>query len=84
MVYWQLAKKISSGQVYIKDSISFRNLEDELIPYGIWLKNREKILKDLNLSILNQPITEILKTLHDKLTERYHEVNEQIKKGGNS
>ncbi len=84
MVYWQLEKKIESGQVFIKGSINFRNLEDELIPYDIWLKNRDKILKDLNLSILNKPIHEILEHLKEKLTERYFEVNERIKNGENS
>jgi hypothetical protein len=54
MVYLQLNKMLDSGQVYIHNTINYRRLEDDLIPYEYWLANREKILSQLNLPILNQ------------------------------
>ncbi|MDY6894212.1 MAG: Tn3 family transposase [Thermotogota bacterium] len=83
MVYRRLNKMIESGQVYVNDSINYRKLEDDLIPYEYWLRNREKILSQLNLSILNKPIEDLLNKLDKKLVERYREVNKSIKTGKN-
>lgn len=83
MVYMRLNKMLDSGQVYIKDSINHRKLEDDLIPYEYWINNREKILSQLNLSILNQPIEELLRELDKSLVERYHDVNKSIITGKN-
>lgn len=83
MVYMRLNKMLNSGHVYINDSINYRRLEDELIPYEYWLKNRDKILSQLNLSILNQPIEILLRDLDKILVERYHDVNQGIQTGKN-
>jgi hypothetical protein len=48
-VYMQLDKMLDSGQVYIHDTINYRRLEDDLIPYEYWLANREKILSHMKL-----------------------------------
>ena len=83
MVYMQLDKMLDSGQVYIHDTINYRRLEDDLIPYKYWLANREKILSQLNLPILSQPIKILLENLNKALVERYHEVNQSINAGEN-
>lgn len=83
MVYMQLNKMIESGQVYIDDTVNYRNLEDDLIPYDYWITNKEKILSQLNLPILTQPIKRLLSELNEALVERYHEVNLGIEKGEN-
>lgn len=83
MVYLQLDKMLDSGKVYIHDTINYRRLEDDLIPYEYWLANREKILSQLNLPILSQPIETLLENLDKALVERYHEVNQSIRKGEN-
>jgi TnpA family transposase len=83
MVYMRLNKMLDSGQVYINDSINYRKLEDDLIPYEYWLRNRKKILSQLNLSILNQPIENLLRELDKILVKRYREVNKGIKTGKN-
>jgi TnpA family transposase len=82
-VYMVLEKMLDSGQVYIPNTINYRRLEDDLIPLEYWLANRDKILSQLNLSILNQPIQTILENLNVALVERYHEVNRSIRKGNN-
>lgn len=83
MIYMKLNKMLDSGQVYINNSINYRKLEDDLIPYEYWLKNRDKILSQLNLSILNQPIETLLRELDKSLVERYHDVNQSIQTGKN-
>jgi len=83
MTYLQLNKMLNSGQVYINDTINYRRLEDDLIPYDYWVANKKKILSQLNLPFLNQPIQSLLAELNKALTERYHEVNQRIKNGEN-
>ncbi|MBN2689471.1 MAG: Tn3 family transposase, partial [Gammaproteobacteria bacterium] len=84
MLYFQLQKMLVSGAAFIKDSINYRHLEDELIPYDYWVANRDKILEKLNLPLLCMPIQEILKLLNEELTERYHETNNNIQNGDNT
>jgi hypothetical protein len=83
MVYLQLDKMLDSGQVYIHDTINYRRLEDDLIPYEYWLANRDQILSQLNLPMLSQPIQILLESLNKALSERFHEVNQGIKDGEN-
>jgi len=83
MVYLQLNKMLDSGQAYIPYSINYRRLEDDLIPYEYWLTNKEKILAQLNLPLLSQPIKTILNDLNATMIESYHEVNQHIKTGKN-
>ena len=84
MVYSQLQKMLDSGQVYISESISYRRLEDELIPIDIWIRDKNKILDELNLPVLNYPITEMLTLLNQALTNRYKEINKHIETGENT
>jgi TnpA family transposase len=83
MLYMRLNKMLDSGQVYINDSINYRRLEDDLIPYEYWVGNKDKILSQLNLSILKQPIKKILRKIDRRLVERYHDVNQGIQTGKN-
>jgi endogenous inhibitor of DNA gyrase (YacG/DUF329 family) len=39
--------------VFVKDSHSYCSLEDDLIDIGEWTKNKEKILKELNMPLLS-------------------------------
>ncbi|MCU7954589.1 MAG: Tn3 family transposase [gamma proteobacterium symbiont of Bathyaustriella thionipta] len=84
MVYLQLTKGISDGTVFIKDSISFRALEDELIDIEYWSKNKKKILKQLNLPLLSMEITDLLSFLQENLDKKYGEVNKRIDNGENT
>lgn len=83
MLYFQLRKMLISGQAFIKDSINYRHLEDELIPYEYWVANKDKILAKLNLPLLCTPIKELLKLLNKELTTNYHETNKRIENGDN-
>jgi len=78
MLYLQLKKSLASGETVVHDSIHYRKLEDELIPHKQWLANKDKILAELNLPLLRQPIKTLLETLNTELTHRYHDVNQRI------
>ncbi|MBT4835786.1 MAG: Tn3 family transposase [Methylococcales bacterium] len=84
MVYLQLKKAFSDGTVFIKDSISYRALEDELIDIKEWSKNKKKIIKQLNLPLLSMDITDMLEHLKKNLENKYTKVNERIQSGDNS
>ena len=73
-----------SGSTFIKDSINYRHLEDELIPHDYWVTNRDKILAKLNLPLLCMPIKKILNLLNEELTDSYHETNKNIRNGENT
>jgi TnpA family transposase len=83
VLYLQLRKMVNSGQAFVKDSINYRHLEDELIPYEYWVANKDKILAAINLPLLLMPINEILKLLNEELSARYHETNRRIDNGEN-
>jgi len=82
-VYLQLRKMLVSGQAFVKDSVNYRHLEDELIPQEHWAQNKDRILTKLNLPLLRIPIKEILKALNEDLTTRYQITNERIANGDN-
>jgi TnpA family transposase len=83
MVYWQLKKGLADGTVFIKDSLSFRALEDELIDLEYWMKHKDDILKALNMPLLTTDITGLLNSMESRLKQKYKEVNRRIKSGEN-
>ena len=83
MFYQQLWRHIESGYVYVKDSMQYRALEDDLIPYDYFMANKKEILKDCGLTLLLKPITELLKELSDSLNKQYNAVNKNIETGEN-
>lgn len=78
MTYLQLKKGLESGDVFVKDSVNYRSLNDELIPEAIWKKGKEKILKKSMKPLLRKPIADILSELKQKLDNKYAEVNNRI------
>ena len=84
MVYLQLSKGITDGTVFVKDSISYRALEDELIDIEYWAKNKKEILAQLNMPFLSMDVIELLNQLQSNLDEKYRLVNERIRNGKNT
>jgi len=82
LVYILLRKCLESGDVFSKDSVRFRSFEDNLIDETKW-KQKEIILKELDLSVLNTPIEQQLKNFKAELEDKYHTVNHRIKEGAN-
>lgn len=84
MFYQQLCRHIESGHVFVKDSIQYRTLEDDLIPYDYFMANKEQVLKDCGLPLLIKPIKELLQELSVSMAAQYQEVNQRIDSGQNT
>lgn len=83
MLYLQLQRQLEAGQVFVPASTKHRSIEEDLIPHAYWLENRNKILHQLHLPILQKPIKLLLKELNRLLSQHFKEVNENIKSGNN-
>ena len=84
MVYLHLKKGLSEGTVFVKDSNSFRSLEDELIDLEYWSKNKAKILSQLNMPSLTTDINPLLDKLQLTLEKKYCQVNKNIRNNENT
>ena len=82
-VYLKLKESLEAGEVYIKDSVNYRCLEDELIPKTIWNKDKKKLIRNLDNNLLLMNIEDILDKLRDDLNNAYLMVNKHIKNGEN-
>ena len=84
MVYLQLQKSICDISSHIKDSNSFRALEDELIDIEHWETNKQSILDKLNMPTLSTNIVSILNDFEVNIEENFRYVNQRINDGSNS
>ena len=82
LIYLLLRKYLESGDVFSRDSVRFRSFEDDLIDEAKW-KQKDIILKELDLPVLNTPIEQQLKDYKVELEDKYHEVNRRITEGEN-
>lgn len=81
-VYRLLRNSLEAGDIYCRDSIRFRSLEDDLINDRQW-QDKDKLITEAGLTILNQPIKEHLEELEQRLEARITEVNRRIESGEN-
>ena len=81
-VYQVIAHRLSSGDIFLRDSISYRSFEDDLVDDKTW-ENKDRIIEELNLPFLKRPVDEILAELEEKLETRFHYVNRRIRGGKN-
>jgi TnpA family transposase len=79
MLYIELQKAIKAGNVCVTDSISYRSLDDELISYDIWTKDKEHILAGLSNSLIQTDVSKLLQDLEVVLESAYKKVNKRIK-----
>ncbi|KKB96561.1 Tn3 transposase DDE domain protein, partial [Candidatus Arcanobacter lacustris] len=84
MLYSYIEKYLKSGAVTIKDSISYRSLDDELLAKDYWSREKKAILKNIENQLVCTDIIEILKNLEELLSRRYHEVNKRINSKDNN
>ena len=82
LVYRFLCHGFEAGDVFCRESVRFRSLEDDLVDNQQW-QNKEMLIADTGLAILNQPIQEHLAQLEQKLEERITRVNQRIDSGEN-
>jgi TnpA family transposase len=82
LIYRLLRNGLESGDIFCRDSICFRSLEDDLIDDLRW-QDKQNLMVSNNLSILTCPIKEHLISLEKTLEERIIEVNHRINAGEN-
>ena len=84
MVYFHIEKSLKNGRVTIKDSLTYKSLEDELLLQEYWDDNKIDILKKIESQLLSCDISAVLNKLKPLLNSRYKEVNERINSGANN
>jgi TnpA family transposase len=82
LIYRFLRNGLESGDIFCRDSIRFQSFEDDLLNDIQW-KQKEKLIADARLTILNQPIHSHLAELQHRLETRITEVNQRIALGKN-
>ena len=82
LVYRLVRQGVEAGDLFCRDSVRFRSLEEDLLDDQTW-QAKEKLILDTGLTILNQPIRDHLNTLEQALETRLAEVNRRIATGEN-
>ena len=81
-LYQQMRVVLESGDLYCRDSVRFRSVEDELVDDQLW-QNKETLIREAGLSVLEKPMAEHLAELEHQLEQRLAEVNRRITNGEN-
>ena len=77
LVYRLLRNALEAGDIFCLDSVRFRSFEDDLVDDRRW-KDKDTLIANTGLVILNQPIQEHLVELEAQLENRLREVNQRI------
>lgn len=83
MLYFYIKKNLANGTVTIRDSLSYKNLNDELIVEKRWDDDKDDIIKDLSKTIVSTDIEYLLDKFELLLSKRYSEINSKIRSGEN-
>ena len=83
ILYYYIKKNIANGGVTIRDSLSYKDLEDELIDNKYWKNNKLPILKSLENYLISTDLEKILNDFELLLDDRYNEINQRIISGDN-
>ncbi len=81
-LYSVLNNAIESGEVSIQESVNYKSFKEDLISDELLLE-KDRIIKDLELPYLNEPIENILNTFQKTLEDKYKIVNQRITNGEN-
>jgi TnpA family transposase len=82
LIYRLLRNNLESGDVFCRHSVRFRSFEDDLLSDEQW-KNKEALIAQVGLPILNQTAEEHLAELEELLETRLKQVNQRIASGEN-
>lgn len=83
LLYRQLRNGLEAGDVFCRDSVRFRSIQDDLIDDQQW-QNKETLIAKAGLDMLQQPIEKHLAALKEQLETRLTEVNRRIATGENT
>ena len=82
LLYRQLRNGVDAGDVFCRDSVRFRSIND-LVDEALWCGQKARLIVEAKLEILQQPIEPHLAELKDQLETRITEVNRRIAAGEN-
>jgi Tn3 transposase DDE domain/Domain of unknown function (DUF4158) len=82
LLYRHLRHGLEAGDVFCRDSIRFRSMKDDLLDDEQW-QDKDRLIAEVGLDILQQPIEKHLKELEEQLETRIAEVNRRIATGEN-
>ena len=82
LLYRHLRHGLEAGDVFCRDSVRFRSMKDDLIDDRQW-QDKDRLIVEAGLDILQQPIEKHLKGLEEQLETRIAEVNRRIAAGEN-
>lgn len=82
-LFTRIRDLLELGELYLEDSLEFRYIELDLIPKDEFKKNKNKILSEINLPYIQEPLSKVLNEKIDYFDEMYHKVNENILEGKN-
>jgi len=83
-LYRQLRNGVEGGDIFCRDSVRFRSINDDLIDEELWRTSKEELIAKAGLDILCQPIEKHLAELKERLETRLSEVNRRIATGANT
>lgn len=82
LIYRMLRHALIAGDIFCRNSVQFRSLEDDLLGEERWTQ-KAALLEETGLTILNTPVEALLDELEAELEEQIVTVNERIRQGEN-
>lgn len=83
LIYRLIRDEIEAGTLFVRHSVTYRRLEEELLSDQQW-KNKSVLIKQTELPLLQVNIEDHVKELQAQLETRLKVVNERIVSGDNS
>ncbi len=83
LIYLLLKQGLDAGTIFIRDSRNFKSFDEDLITEEQW-RQKDTLIKTLNLPYLHEPIEMILDRLETELEATILRVNDRIKQGQNT
>ena len=84
LLYRELRNGLESGDIFCRESVRFRSIDDDLLDQELWRNDKEALIAQVGSDILRCPIREHLAELKERLEARLSEVNRRIAAGENT
>jgi len=84
LLYCQVRNGLESGDIFCRESVRFRSINDDLLDHELWRNDKEALIAQAGSDILRRSIREHLAELKERLEARLSEVNRRIAAGENT
>lgn len=84
MLYHLINKGIEHGKVTIRDSITYKHLDDELFSAKVWEEEKDDIIQEASAQLIGIDLAIILNELEGLVSVGYKDVNRNIATGANN